>query len=275
MSDPSELRVAAVQLCSQAEVEPNLRAAREQVARAARLGAQLVVLPENFAYLGPEPGKRSLAERLDGSGPIVNALREMAREHGLTVVGGGFPEKSPDPDRPFNTCAVISSQGEVVAAYRKIHMFDVELPDGTSLCESEATASGQDVVTAALDGFTLGLSICYDLRFPELYRALVDKGADVMLVPAAFTAQTGKDHWHVLLRARAIESQSWVIAAAQWGKHPKGRASYGHALIVDPWGVVVADCSDRVDVAVASIDRDAIDSVRARLPSLKHRKLTT
>jgi deaminated glutathione amidase len=268
------LRVAAVQLGSQDDVGENLARAAAEVRAAASRGARLIVLPENFAYLGPEPGKRQHAERLgDLDAPIQAAVAAMARETGATVVAGGFPETSGDPDRPFNTCAAFAPDGGVIGAYRKIHLFDVELPDGTALSESVATSAGSEPVVVEVEGHRIGLSVCYDLRFPELYRALVDRGAEVLLVPAAFTLQTGKDHWHVLLRARAIESQSWVIAAAQWGRHPKDRASYGHALIADPWGTVVADCSDGIGVAVADVDRRYTQRVRTILPSLAHRRL--
>jgi predicted amidohydrolase len=184
-----------------------------------------------------------------------------------------MPEKSGDPLRPYNTCAVFGSDGALLARYRKIHLFDVDLQDGTRLAESSATTSGSAPELFDVKGFRVGLSICYDLRFPELYRALVARGAEVLLVPAAFTLHTGKDHWHVLLRARAIESQCWVVAAAQWGKHPKGRASYGHSMIVDPWGVVVAECSNRVGFASADVDGDLIAETRRVLPSLLHRRL--
>ncbi len=168
---------------------------------------------------------------------------------------------------------MIGPDGRRVASYRKIHLFDVELPDGTELRESVATTAGAEPVVVEVDGFKVGLSICYDLRFPELYRALVDRGAEIIVVPAAFTLQTGKDHWHVLLRARAIESQCWLVAAAQWGRHPKGRASYGHSLVADPWGQVVAECSDRVGVIDADVDREYLERVRRTLPSLAHRRL--
>jgi deaminated glutathione amidase len=270
----SALRVAAVQLNSQEEVGENLAACRLQVRAAAERGARIVVLPENFAYLGPEPGKREHAERLgDRAAPIQSVLGELAREHGVVLVAGGFPERSDDPNRPFNTCAVFDQEGGVIGAYRKIHMFDVSLPDGTELSESAATLAGTEPVVVDALGLRLGLSVCYDLRFPELYRQLVDLGAEVLLVPAAFTLQTGKDHWHVLLRARAIESQCWLVAAAQWGRHPKGRASYGHALVVDPWGTIVAECSDGPGVAVADIDLGYTARVRQSVPSLAHRRL--
>ncbi len=255
-------------------MERNLEACAHGVAAARALGAGLVVLPENFAYLGPESGKRPLAETLgDETAPIQATLASLAREHGVALVGGGMPERSDDPDRPFNTCVVHDASGALVAHYRKMHLFDVELPDGKKLLESVATRAGDEAKVVSIAGFNVGLSICYDLRFPEMYRALVDRGAEILLVPAAFTLQTGKDHWAVLLRARAIEAQCWIAAAGQWGPHPAGRASYGHSMIVDPWGAIVAECSDRVGVAVATVDRAYMERVRTILPSLRHRRM--
>ena len=273
MSEES-LRVAAVQLNSQDLISANLEVCFREVESAGAQGASLVVLPENFAFLGPETDKRRLAETLgDESAPIQKALKKMACDAGVTLVAGGFPERSPDPLRPFNSCLVLGPRGDRVAVYRKLHLFDVELPDGTQLLESEGVKSGSELEVFQLGGFTVGLSICYDLRFPELYRALVDRGAEVLLVPAAFTLQTGKDHWRVLLQARAIESQAWVVAANQWGRHPKGRSSFGHSMVVDPWGLVVAECSDRIGAAIVDIDRDYLERVRSSIPSLRHRRL--
>ena len=268
------LRVAAVQLNSQDDVGRNLDECQRLVGEAASRGAKMVLLPENFAFMGPEDGKRAVAENLDdAASPIRARLATMARDHGVTVFAGGIPERSADPSRPYNTCAVFDPHGELVARYRKIHLFDVKLADGTSLCESNATLRGEEPVVVPAGGFKVGLSICYDVRFPELYRALADRGADVIVVPAAFTVHTGKDHWHVLLRARAIESQSYVVAAAQWGKHPRGRTTYGHSLVVDPWGTVLADAPDKPCVVLADLEKADLASVRTSLPSLRHRVL--
>ncbi|HEY2409281.1 MAG TPA: carbon-nitrogen hydrolase family protein [Polyangiaceae bacterium] len=267
------VRVAAIQLESQADVSENLERAAVLVARAATAGAELVLLPENFAFFGPEADKRERAERLgDHAAPIQGALAGWARAHRLFVVGGGFPERSSDPARPFNTAAVFAPSGELIASYRKLHLFDVDLADGSSLRESAATSAGSEVTTFDVSGFRFGLSICYDLRFPELYRALVERGAHALLVPAAFTLHTGKDHWHPLLRARAIESQCWLVAAAQWGKHPGERRTYGHSLVVDPWGTIVAEASDRPGFILADLDRAYLESVRRAVPCLTHRK---
>jgi predicted amidohydrolase len=267
-----ELGVAAVQLCSQADVAQNLESCRRQVARAKSRGAELVLLPENFAFFGPETEKRAIAEDLT-HGVIPSAIREMAREHQVCVVGGGFPERSADAERPHNTLLVVGPDGKDLASYRKIHLFDVELGSAGSYSESAATSAGSSVAVVELGGFTLGLSICYDLRFPELYRALSERGAEVLLVPAAFTLHTGKDHWHVLLRARAIEAQAYVVAAAQQGTHPRGRQTYGHSLVVDPWGTVIAEAPDGEGVVSATLERARLATVRRSLPSLQHRRL--
>jgi predicted amidohydrolase len=268
------LRVAAVQMSSQADISENLGECARLIEQAVAAGATLVLLPENFAYFGPEAGKRAAAERLgDETAPIQTLLSTLARTHGVTLIGGGMPEQSDHPERPHNTSAVFGPSGKLLAAYRKIHLFDVDLTDGTSYRESASTLAGTEAVVVPVSDFTVGLSVCYDLRFPELYRALVDKGATVLTVPAAFTVNTGKDHWHVLIRARAIESQSWVIAAAQCGQHPGGRSTYGHSMVVDPWGTTVAEASDRVGVVVAEVDLTYLERVRTNLPSLRHRRL--
>lgn len=267
-----ELRVAAAQLNSQGDVARNLEAVRQLVGRAKQAGAEVVLLPENFAFFGPEAEKRKVAETLS-EGHIARALGDLAREHALCVIGGGFPERTADAARPHNTLLAVGPDGNTLAVYRKIHLFDVELGSGGSYSESAATTAGSSVVVAEVAGFKLGLSICYDLRFPELYRALSEQGAEVLLVPSAFTLHTGKDHWHVLLRARAIESQAFVVAAAQYGAHPGGRQTYGHSLVVDPWGTVIAEASDGVGLVTATLERQRLQAVRSSLPSLSHRKL--
>ncbi len=265
---------AVVQLNTQDDLLENLSRVRTWIGRAAEAGARFVTLPENFAFMGEEARKREIAERIDGAfpGPIVSALGEEATRHGIWVLGGGMPERSDDPARPFNTSVLVSPRGEVAATYRKVHLFDVSLADGTSLRESAATSAGGQAVTAEVLGVRVGLSVCYDVRFPELYRRLVDQGARIVTVPSAFTVTTGKDHWHALLRARAIENQVWVLAPAQHGKHPKGRTTYGKSLVIDPWGEVVAQCTEGEGFAVARLDFEYQDRVRTSLPSLLHRK---
>lgn len=274
----STITVAAIQLTSQDDVASNLAQCRQWAIRAAEAGAKLVVLPENFAFFGPDGSRTRIAEPLldrpgAAGGPIQRALSELARELAITVVGGGMPIQSDDPDRPFNTCVVFSPEGLLAAHYHKVHLFDVSLSDGTELRESARTTPGSTLSTLPVQGFQVGLSICYDVRFPELYRGLIDAGAEVLLVPAAFTLHTGKDHWAPLLVARAIESQAWVVAAAQWGTHPQGRRCYGHSMIVDPWGAIVAQCPDRPGFALATLDHEYQKQVRDSVPSLRHRRL--
>jgi predicted amidohydrolase len=268
------MHAAVVQLNSQDDVAQNLARVTHWVGQAAKAGARFVTLPENFAFMGEEARKRELAEHLDGAfpGPILDTLSRAAAAHDVWILGGGMPEKSDDPARPYNTSVLVGPKGGVLATYRKVHLFDVSLPDGTALRESQATMAGGEAVTAEVLGVQIGLSVCYDVRFPELYRRLVDQGARVLTVPSAFTATTGKDHWHVLLRARAIESQAWLLAPAQHGKHPRGRQTYGKSIIVDPWGEVVAQCSEGEGFAVARLDFEYQDRVRTSLPSLLHRK---
>jgi predicted amidohydrolase len=268
--------VGAVQMESQDDLEANLVNARMLVREAAQRGAELVLLPENFAFMGTEEDKRSIAEELAGSGPIVSALRAMAAEAKVWVIGGGMPERSADPARPYNTSCAVAPTGEIASSYRKVHLFDVEVGDGASYRESASTSAGTsvDVLTARLGGedVRVGQTVCYDLRFPALYQRLVDAGVQLLTVPAAFTLMTGKDHWHVLLRARAIETQSYVLAAGQWGAHPKGRRTYGKSCLVDPWGDVVAQASEGPGTVVGRVDLGYLAGVRRRLPCLAHRR---
>jgi deaminated glutathione amidase len=273
MLDARPLRAAVVQLRSTPDVAANLARVEGLVAEARALGAELVLLPEAFAYLGPEAEKLRIAEPLPEGGPILARCRELARNLECGLVLGGFHERADDADKVYNTCVHVDRSGEVVSLYRKIHMFDVELTDGTHIKESARTAAGDSVVLTPTPFGLLGLSICYDVRFPELYRALAARGAVAITVPSAFTLHTGRDHWHVLLRARAIECQAYVLAPAQWGKHHGNRVSYGHSLIVDPWGCVIAECSDGEGVAVATLDPALVQRVRTELPSLQHRRL--
>ncbi len=269
-------RVAVAQMTSSDELRGNLAEARELVRRAAGEGARLIVLPENVAMFGREAAKLAVAERFEPGvapeGPIGEAMREASRETNAWVVWGGVPERH-DGARVFNACVAVSPDGEVAARYRKVHLFDVSLADGSVYDESSSVAPGEDTVVVDTGAGRLGLSVCYDLRFPELYRALVDQGAELLCVPAAFTVPTGRDHWHVLLRARAIESQCYVLAAAQWGAHTNGRETYGHAMVVDPWGAVLSELPEGRGVITAEVDPERLAQVRANLPSLRHRRI--
>jgi deaminated glutathione amidase len=268
---PSAYLMGAVQMTSTADVRRNLDTALRLVNEAADLGAKLVALPENFAYMGPEEGRLATAESLDG--PTLGALREAARQRGLWIVAGSIAEKSTSPKMTANTSAVIADDGSIVAAYRKIHLFDVNIPDGARYAESEVVVPGDKVVVAPTAMGRIGLTVCYDLRFPELFRKLASLGAEVITIPSAFTLFTGKDHWEVLVRARAIENLAYVIAPAQVGRHSATRQTFGNAMIVDPWGVVLARCADGEGVCVAPFSRTRLERVRQELPALKHRKL--
>jgi deaminated glutathione amidase len=271
----AQTQVAVVQLNSTPDVEANLASAERQLRRAAAAGAALIVLPEAFAYLGPEAGQRAIAEPLPTGGPLLARCQGWARELGVELILGGFWESRQSDDRVYNASVHLAREGAVQAVYRKIHLFDVELADGTTLRESDKVAPGEEVVTTETAFGTLGMSICYDVRFPELYRKLVDRGAIAITVPAAFTLHTGKDHWHVLLQARAIESQSYVLAAAQAGRCYGARMSYGHALIADPWGCVIAQCGGEGEgFAIATVDTELVARIRGQLPSLRHRRLS-
>ncbi len=263
--------MAAAQMTSTADRRKNMDTALRLVGEAAGLGARLVGLPENFSFMGREEERIAGAETLEG--PTVSALREEARARGLWVLAGSIAEKVSEPGKTANTSVLIADDGAVVASYRKIHLFDVAIPDGARYAESETVLPGDRPVVAPTPLGRIGLSVCYDLRFPELYRALATLGAEVITVPSAFTLFTGKDHWEVLLRARAIENLAYVLAPAQVGRHSSTRVTYGNAMIVDPWGVVLARCPDGEGVCVARFQRDRLEQVRRELPSLAHRRL--
>lgn len=274
---------AALQMCAGDDLATNLSICKRLAADAAQAGASLLVLPECFAFLGTRMHDRfAIAETIDPDhpGPILAAVVEMARVHGLWVIAGGMPEIPPEDadkgaiSRTYNTCVVVSPSGELTALYRKIHLFDVNIPGRAVLVESENTARGRDIVVASTDLARIGLSICYDVRFPELYRELVLRlGAELLVVPAAFTAHTGAAHWHTLLRARAIENQCYVIAAAQSGRHNDKRESYGHTLIIDPWGTVLGELADGEGLVTAEIDMGRLAERRTQMPCLTHQVL--
>jgi deaminated glutathione amidase len=268
-----QLRVGAVQIRSTADLQANLTKCRALIDQAVADGAQFVALPECFSFLGQREGdKLAIAESLDAGGPILGMLRDAASKHGVHILGGGTPELVPgDAKRTWNTAILVGPSGDITAHYRKVHLFDVDIPDGATLRESDATAAGEDLVVADIGGAKVGLSICYDVRFPELYRRLVkDRGAEVLMVPAAFTAHTGAAHWHLLLRARAVEDQAWVVAPAQWGQHNEKRQSYGHTLVVDPWGTIVAEQDAGDGVVMATLDSATVTKRRTQMPCLDH-----
>jgi len=261
---------AVIQLSSNADLDHNLERARHWIEAAARAGARLVALPENFPCMREEGSLNPARGPLEG--PVLAFLRDIAKRHELVVAGGTLPEQDSEDPRTFNTSVVIDSNGELAGVYRKLHLFDIDLP-GTRLKESAAVRPGSEIVVAATSFARLGLSICYDLRFPELYRELVERGAELLMVPSAFTVPTGSDHWEVLLRARAIENQCFVLASAQFGEHSPSRRSYGRSMIIDPWGLVLARVADGEGFALAEIDLDHQAQIRTRLPALAHRRL--
>lgn len=264
------MRVAVCQMNARDDRAANLAVARGLLERAAEAGATLAVLPEYVDYLGPSAGLPA-PEPVDGE--FAEFFAAAARELGLWVHAGSFHEAGPDPERTWNTSLVFDPSGALVATYRKIHLYDVEIPGRVSYQESRSVAPGKETVVAEIDGVPTGLSICYDLRFPELYRRLAIDGAKVLVVPAAFMLHTGRDHWEVLLRARAIENQCYVVAAGQIGDHDPGRTCFGRSMIVDPWGTVVAQAPDTVGVVTADLDLARLDEIRTTVPSLANRRL--
>jgi predicted amidohydrolase len=271
VSPPPRSLAAVVQMTSTTDVERNLAAAEALVERAAARGAAFVGLPENFAFLRSEGQPAPDPQDLDG--PWARRMAGLARRLKVTLLLGSLPERVPGDARVRNTSVLLGPDGTTVAVYRKIHLFDVDLPGMEHLKESQAAVAGDEVVTADTAIGRVGLSICYDLRFPELYRQLAARGARVLCVPSAFTERTGKAHWEVLLRARAIENLAYVLAPAQVGHHGGGRASHGQAMVVDPWGAVVAQVPDGEGVAVAEIDLERLERLRRELPALAHARL--
>jgi deaminated glutathione amidase len=265
------MKIAAVQMVSTSQVAHNLEVASRLVARAAHAGAQLVVLPEYFCLMGHHDRDKLAVAEAPGSGPIQQMLATAAREHGVWLIGGTLPIQSGDPDRVFNSNCVYAPDGTLAARYDKIHLFRYDngrerYDEGNAIC-----AGGEPMALQA-GALRVGLSVCYDLRFPELYRALMHPPCDLLSVPAAFTHTTGLAHWELLLRARAVENQCYVIAAAQGGTHDNGRRTFGHSMVVDPWGKVVAVLAEGEGVVLADIDSARMASVRTQLPALEHRR---
>ena len=268
-------RIAVGQMSASSDVEKNLEVVADLCARAKDRGCAMLFLPECFAFIGVK-GTDALAVMEPLDGPLLGRYRELAARHRLWLSLGGFAEKGPDRDRRFNAHVIVNDAGEIQASYRKIHLFDVDMGDvnGPVLMESATAAAGETLVTCDSPAGKLGLTVSYDLRFPEMFARLrYELGCEVMLVPSAFTKPTGQAHWETLLRARAIETQSYVVAAAQAGVHSEGRASHGHAMIVDPWGKVVAELDgEETGIAVADVDLGYLKDVRSRIPVETHRR---
>jgi predicted amidohydrolase len=264
------VKVAAVQLNSSADQQANLATADRLTRAAAGNGAQLIVLPEKWTAMGTDSDQRAAAQSLDG--PAIAWARQTACELGVEIVAGSILELVPGQEKLANTSVHVDASGEVRATYRKVHMFDVEV-GGRVYRESELEQAGEEIVLShTADGVELGLSVCYDLRFPELYRILAVLGARIIAIPAAFTLATTRDHWETLVRARAIEDQAFVIAANQSGEHPGGQHSGGRSMIVDPWGLVIAAAPDEQTQISASLDLDGLQRIRRRIPSLANRR---
>ena len=263
------MRVACVQLNSRDDKAANVRVATGFVRQAAGLGAQLVVLPETWTFKGDALGIAENAEDLEG--PSTRIMAELAADLGIYLLAGSIYERTETPGRCFNTSVLFGPTGERLAVYRKIHLFDVTA-GGVVYRESDTLVPGRELVTADIEGLTVGLTICYDVRFPELYLALALRGARLFLVPSAFKAFTGAAHWEVLVRARAIENGAFVVAPNQIGAYLPGKQNYGHSMVVDPWGRVLAELAEGIGVCVADVAPSLVDEVRADVPSLGHRR---
>jgi nitrilase len=266
------MKVAALQMVSTPDVERNLRAAESLIAAAARAGAQLAALPEYFCLMGRHDRDKLAIAEAPGDGPIQQFLSSQAKQHGVWLIGGTVPLRCDDAERVRNACCVYAPDGALAARYDKIHLFRFSNDAGEDYDEGRVLQGGGEPVAFDAAGWRTGLSICYDLRFPELYRAVMNPPCDLISVPAAFTYTTGQAHWELLLRARAVENQCYVIASAQGGLHENGRRTWGHSLVIDPWGEVLACCEEGEGMAIAEIDKARIAEVRKQLPALSHRR---
>lgn len=267
-------RVAAVQMASGPNVAANLIEAGRLIANAADAGAELVVLPENFAIMGMAERDKVVIRERPGHGPIQQFLAEQADKHRVWLVGGTVPLEAVDAERVRAACLLFDSRGQQIARYDKVHLFDVHIEESQEhYQESETIEPGEGLVVVDTPFGRLGLAVCYDLRFPELFRGLMREGVEVIALPSAFTALTGRAHWEPLVRARAIENLSYVVAAAQGGYHVNGRETWGHSMIVDPWGVVLDELPQGSGLVIAEIDRERIDKMRRNFPVLRHRRI--
>ena len=262
-----QLTIGLSQMNSRDDKQENLVAAEKSIRELAAKGAELIMLPEHFNFLGPDHLKRVNAEPLDQS-PSLDRIRNLAAELKAAVHIGSYLER--DGHKLFNTGVVFDRDGERIGTYRKIHLFDVNIPGGTCYCESDTISPGNEVVTFALGDFIFGMATCYDLRFPELFRRLRQMGADVILLPAAFTLSTGRDHWELLLRARAVENLCWIAAADQWGTFPPNHVTFGRSMVVNPWGLVVIQAADGVSTITAELDLETVRSIRTNFPVHNH-----
>lgn len=268
--------VAALQMVSEPDVNANLVMAGGLIEQAAQAGAQLVVLPENFAFMGERETDKLALRETEGNGPLQTFLADQAARHKIWLVGGTIPLVAHNPNKVRASCLVFDDKGQQVARYDKIHLFDVQLPQANeSYCESDSIEPGSHPVVLETPVGRLGLAVCYDLRFPELMRTLLDQDLEVLALPAAFTAATGKAHWELLLRVRAVENLCYVIGAAQGGSHASGRETYGDSMVVDPWGDVLARLAHGPGVVLAKLDRPHLTKLRQMFPVLQHRRLNS
>lgn len=264
------MKAAVVQVHIEENLEENIATCIDLVGQAAAAGADLIVLPEAIDYLGDKEGVPSI--KSDIPGPVSDRFAAAARDHGVWLLAGSIHENIPGGDRTYNTSVLFDRSGNEVARYRKLHLYDVQIPGRVDALESATIAPGSEVVTADIEGHTAGLTICYDIRFPELYRELAERGAEIVFLPAAFMLYTGKDHWEPLIRARAIENQCFMLASGQQGLSKNGRATYGRSMIVDPWGTVIATAQDGNGFAIAELDFERLRKIRRELPSLANRR---
>jgi len=270
-SGNSSLRVACIQMCSGDDVDANLVRAGEWLKQAAEQGAELALLPENFAFMSADDTARHDVAEPEAQSRVLDYLSRRAREYRLAVIGGSVPLAHPDSGKIRNACPVFSHRGDLLGVYDKIHLFDVDL-ENEQYRESDTIVAGDTPVSVKVKDCDIGLSICYDIRFPELYRYYADGECHILTVPAAFTVPTGMAHWETLLRARAIENQAYVLAAAQWGEHPGGRKTWGHSMMIDPWGDVMVKQEEGEGVIVTDLDMAFLRRIREALPALAHRR---
>jgi len=264
---------AAIQMASGSQVNANLLEAEKQIENAAKAGAKLVALPENFAIMGMNEYDKVKVREADGTGPIQDFLASVATKYGIWVIGGTMPMEANDENKVRASCLIYNDQGQRVARYDKIHLFDVAVPDSSEeYRESDSVEAGSELCVIDSPFGRIGIAVCYDLRFPEFFRPMASKGLDIIVIPAAFTAKTGAAHWEVLLRARAIENLCYVIAPNQGGFHVNGRQTYGHSMIVDPWGVVLDCFKTGPGFVCAEIDKGRLEKTRTAFPALDHRR---
>jgi len=272
MNSPDSLRAACIQMSSGDHVHTNLARADELLKQAAGQGAELALLPENFAFMSANDDARRAVAESESTSRVLDFLSRRAREYGMPVIGGSVPLISPDSGKIRNACPAFSCRGDLLGMYDKIHLFDANL-EREGYRESDTVLPGKSSIYVNVKGWNIGLSICYDIRFPELYRCYTGCGCHILTVPAAFTVPTGMAHWETLLRARAIENQAYVLAAGQWGEHPGGRKTWGHSMIIDPWGDVMDRQEGGEGVIVADLEMEFLNRVRQSLPALEHRRL--